>query len=1003
MLTEVRPSAIVSGMKRVILLAILGATAVAAVLAWSGGLVEKALNQRERSFEKRAMAAVKPPRFLPSAKLPRDPIARRSAVEAMLRLRPDRRFLLAASELGGGTAQGRFEGGRWVVAISGKDGGSVSELPDFAEMLEFLLPLAKNRIAAENVQGPPATDHRALRNEDEALPALRAAQAPWSAGQHTRGVLHEAAAAAAALAFYMVDVEEVADGLPAHAFALVALDAAAGNDARGSEAVLAAALDYDAAAERLLRALPGEAALKHFLAGDDAHLEEDAWLREATPADRYLHLRRLVRIGDERGVERWLWQAQPAERLSTAVLSQLARQPSMKAFAPAAFALPWYVGARVEGASIEGPTGPFADALSAGAESAAVRFAKDADPNGRIAAAARKLDSGASGPLLRADDTAAYFLAAMTSALWRQSEYYEYYQANRAAAQEFARKLGSHADPALHALEVVVMAIAANTGESAFLALAEPGQLGGGKAELLLRRIFRRVDYGDARFLESILMSAPRFDSRILSRIRWAHLCSTHLFEREYSRKLAASVMSAAPANHPEMARLQAWLSRDARALRTIALQKSLPFANREAALEDYVAIAPPVPAEETLKSFANAERHRADARTPLIRFLRRAGKVEKARAEAMDWLRRYDKRGLDAASMRCVISQLDFESGRWAAGLEIIQPALPAFPFCAPDLAAKHLLMLGRKEEAHRLVGAWLERYTIVEAIAEAAWVYWTEGDLDAAAGVLATSRRRLDNSDYYWSIGERFAKVFAKRPTAEMKTAVQALLAKGIHPGYVSDLRAGLTKEHAYEHAFVLGTLIDVPPPDRYVQLVRTAAALRAWKGPDAAREWFSAQIPRQLPAREAYHLASLAYREKLDEELGVVPDPQGDASMAEHVWLFRAAALARLGKRASPAFRAMVKAHYGSNHPGWEFQVGRHLLGDLNQKELLALVTDDPSSCEVPYYAGVKAQADGRNDETMSWYRDAVFCLRPNEAEFAWAYDALREIRDKERATD
>jgi hypothetical protein len=40
------------------------------------------------------MAAVQPPRALPSAKLPRDPIARRSAVESMLRLRPYRRFLL---------------------------------------------------------------------------------------------------------------------------------------------------------------------------------------------------------------------------------------------------------------------------------------------------------------------------------------------------------------------------------------------------------------------------------------------------------------------------------------------------------------------------------------------------------------------------------------------------------------------------------------------------------------------------------------------------------------------------------------------------------------------------------------------------------------------------------------------------------------------------------------------------------------------------------------------
>jgi hypothetical protein len=81
-------------MRKVILFAVLGVVALTAILARTGGFLEKALNQRDSSFEKRAMAAVQPPRALPSAKLPRDPIARRSAVESMLRLRPYRRFLL---------------------------------------------------------------------------------------------------------------------------------------------------------------------------------------------------------------------------------------------------------------------------------------------------------------------------------------------------------------------------------------------------------------------------------------------------------------------------------------------------------------------------------------------------------------------------------------------------------------------------------------------------------------------------------------------------------------------------------------------------------------------------------------------------------------------------------------------------------------------------------------------------------------------------------------------
>jgi hypothetical protein len=990
-------------MRKLLLIVIaLSALGLIAFASFSKDFVDRAAALYGRVFEGRAIEPpiMKPPPSPRVPKLPRDPLARQAAVESLLRLRPDRRFLLAAAEVAGAaSAEPRYENGRWMVTVAGKEVGSVSELPDFGEMLEVLLPLARTRTAAENLQGPPATGGRALRNEEESLPALRAAQKSWSAGPHTRAALHQAAAAAAALAFYMVDLQEVADGLAAHALALAALDAAAGNDARGIEAVVAAALDYDRAAEELLREVQGEDALKHFLSRDVAQLEKDGRLPDATPADRYLHLRLLVQLDDLDGVARWLEDAPPDERLSTAAVGQVARQRDMQAFGPAVFALPALIGARVESASLEARGGPFAEALAAASSSAAVtlRLDKDIDLPWRIARAARKLDAGAAGPLLRASDAGDFFIASLAAALWRQSEYYEFHQGNRAAAQEFARKLGNQTDPALHELQVVVSAIAANDETSAYAALAEPGHLGENPAALLLKRISRTAT-GESTFIGTILAAAPRFDSRVLSRIRWGQIRSTHLLERAAPRKLYQSVQRDAPAAHPEMASWLAWSLHDVKAFKAMVLQKSLPFTTRRSALDDYVALSKPAAAEEALRAFAGSAPDRYQALLPLLQFLRKAGKPAAARELAMKWLAEYEETSptLEAAFMRCEASHLDLDMERWAAGLEVIQPALHAYPLCALDFAAAHSAMLGHKREANQFVEAMRARYRNMTSTAEAAWVYWLESDFAAAAGVLAAP---ISASDFRWIIGVRFANAFVKRPAADTKPAVQALLTAHVSPFGISELGQALAERGLFEQAFLVGSALDFPTPERWMQVVRTASALRHWKGDEAAREWMGTKIPNPTPPMVAYNLSLFAYREDLDEQVLALPEPQ-EPGLSDDVWVLRAASLARLGRHGRPETRKLLQAHFAQARAGRAFQLGRYLLGQLPETELPGLVTDRATSCAVPYFAGVKAESDGRTDDATVWYADSMLGLCDGDTHSRWAYNALRRIRDNER---
>src|SRR5258708_34920143 len=91
--------------------------------------------------EKRRAAAQQNARFeaqtseAPSP-LPLDPYARRAAIAEAMRLRPDRRFLLAVAQIDQLTgapataATARFEAGKWRIAAGTEELGELPEFPD---------------------------------------------------------------------------------------------------------------------------------------------------------------------------------------------------------------------------------------------------------------------------------------------------------------------------------------------------------------------------------------------------------------------------------------------------------------------------------------------------------------------------------------------------------------------------------------------------------------------------------------------------------------------------------------------------------------------------------------------------------------------------------------------------------------------------------------------------------------------------------------------------------
>src|SRR5207249_7625252 len=113
--------------------------------------------------------------------------------------------------------------------------------------------------------------------------------------------------------------------------------------------------------------------------------------------------------------------------------------------------------------------------------------------------------------------------------------------------------------------------------------------------------------------------------------------------------------------------------------------------------------------------------------------------------------------------------------------------------------------------------------------------------------------------------------------------------------------------------------------------------------------------------------------AYQAFADGEFDVLWDlvrqpNQIDAS--GFLWLLRAAAAVKLGLQNTPRWEGLM-SYYRQPGPSYYHVIGRHLLGLASEKEVLVLATDASRRCEISFYLGAKAQAEGRYEDASDWY--------------------------------
>ena len=297
----------------------------------------------------------------------------------------------------------------------------------------------------------------------------------------------------------------------------------------------------------------------------------------------------------------------------------------------------------------------------------------------------------------------------------------------------------------------------------------------------------------------------------------------------------------------------------------------------------------------------------------------------------------------------------------------------------------------LGHRDQAEDLGRRMVARYPDSAALrADLAGLYWRHGKPAEAARLLKDASRRLRAEDWRSEVAPEFEEAFESRPN-EALAAFMALLAEGCDPFAIKYLIYSSARLKMYAVAFEMASRIRWQGQGAVEFNVIAYQNLLEVKGQPAALAWLRSRIPPDSLNRASMVIFEVGRHELLWD---LIERPDGN--MADFVWLMRASAAVRVGVGNDPN-RARLFEYYNRSLPGHYHVIGRFLLGLATEREVLDQATDASRRCEIAYFIGVRAQADGRYEDASDWYRVAVETGQSRYVEYRWAFYTLYKWLD------
>jgi hypothetical protein len=902
-----------------------------------------------------------------------------AAVRGRYRLGPDRRLLQAVAEvrrLRTGVAaepvKAEFREGRWHILAGSDEAGALSEFPSFEEATDLLARWAVRLPAATAPSGAGDASglERALRDADAAA-LLSALSTPGGSPAYITSGL-------AWLSTLTVDRLDQADPLLADAWAWLVLERT--RDA-GSEALVARALGYEAAAARAGAKLAANDPVRLYTAGDEPRLGA---LCAGRPADRPCHFLRLALLAER----------DQGERFHAALLDS-----------------------------------PFKDGTSLavrGLETRLSDFDAGADPGRGYAAAVMKLlvpqattpveaatgdFEAAAGRLSPRPDAGPVGIAAIQAA-YRAAFYSGLFDEASFTVDQLA------SGPAARELAASIAAPAAGTAGELRRWIEVNGQVLDGSRDLrpvaellgsarsigaaplfdLGLTIARKSASTDPLRRRPVPALFERLDTRPSHLVMAARMAERNLVSPLLFEQLARAAAVAAPHLSEELPALAAKMSEDTARLREIAGDPGMPRYSQMVALAALGALGKVDDAFIRARYAAIAAD--SDSGThALVDLLEKRGDLAGASAAIDAALRRGNHpSGLDIAYLQTEKARLQLAMGNPDAAFATVQPALASGMEEALLQGAKVELARNRPESALELAQSALGRYpNSSEASGLIARARWRLNDFSTAAKELAATRNGIVGP---WNryLPEAFAEAFATAPEASVKQAFSELTAAGIAPHVLADAAIALGRKRGAEIALpLLEGLHDPAPEWRDSMRIATYDLIREKQGADAALAWIRAAA-RERPKGFALTLYQMR---KYDLLLGLYPNGEEGEEGPSLVRMVKAASLLHLRETSGPRWDGLVAEI--AKDPGDDFfaRAGRYLAGRTDASGFLRSIPDPGYLASLGWVMGVMAASERRFADAEGWFQVALESGQQQQPPHAWAWVIESDWRQSERS--
>ena len=907
-----------------------------------------------------------------------------AAMRASYRLHPDARFLNAIVEVRRllspkepmRRVDAVFEDGKWHVRDGERELGTLPELPGFSECLALVTSAAakalgpRSRASLPGATGDPFLAPDAIRRLND----LDTSVGKESISPETA---REAARMLTRIAFETVDHLDLADVLSTRALATLAIARAARipNLAR-DEALLALACGYSRYAETVAKDLPADDPIRLLLDGNLASLEALARKPGASAESRFLWLKCVAKRGD---LELW-------NDTRRRLFGEGEALPIVEA------GLDLDIPVQVE---VETRQDEIAEAVLANIE---------ADPQKRTDASKSVGSTGVESfvvtgcrePLGRLWDFEA-------CAAFYRSPYYSALNLPLARELEHARS-----DPAtiLRPLRPApeISAFGKTFNEVGRLLngdrraqlgfLRDPmhtESVGGVISDMLTSRFLAATGSDNPDSSEAIRCLVRALDTRpshrqlLVTHVKWA------LYDLRAAEALFRSLQADIGASEP------------------IRVAATATFLGDWETVVKLLA-APSTTADDTIHLLSRWDHsHKSDVslveakwdaaleRFPhdwgvasvYVDFLREQENFKKACLILEEWLSRNGPGTVGYYHAHVRESTNYALAGQYQKCLDILSPVNG---LTRQRCEAKCLNGLGRKDEAERLAKEVFEKYpSFIDNAQIYVEILWENSKYDEAARILVGEPARLSESSWWWEIGPSFARIFHGRPKADVVAALQALRKGHASPSALWGVADAFVRRGDFQQAFDAFSEISTAGTMNDDMLIEMYQNLKRAQGAEPALAW----LRNLVPPERRNPLSVKAFYTRSYELLWTfidVPKPENE----QVVWLMRAAAVA-IEPSTRDRHLVDVRKYFDRADGDVYFRIGRYLVGLETLDEMMVVASTPSLRCAAAFYAGVKAEGEGRYEAASDWYRVAVETNQMHEMGRHMSFRTLRRWSD------